>query len=241
MLFNAPQEFGQPLLLEDYVNIQQPVTTSSLSLCAVCHITASSQRCSNCKNIHYCSSQCQTCDWPQHKLLCKQFVSSQDARPSLSHRRALYLPDKSSKLSFTWLQYGNNGYPLDRQKLFPDTPIAELKTIAFYSRFLPYWIQISYDSNPHGRSLNKNECAERLLNTTSGASKWSGPLVVLVYSAEEGLEKPALDVDTSVLGPLVNYLRLRSEYEGPVFVEQPQEQWEGTELLRILGEEGEQR
>ncbi|KAJ4332462.1 hypothetical protein N0V95_009656 [Ascochyta clinopodiicola] len=192
------------------------------------------QRCSNCKNIHYCSPQCQTRDWPQHKLLCKPSVSSQDARPSPSHRRALYLPDKSSKLFLTWLQYGTNGYPLDRQRLFPDTPVAELKTIAFHNRYLPYWVQISYDSNPHNRSLRENEAAERLLGDISGALKWSGPLVVLAYSAEEGLDKPALDVDPSVLGPLVEYLRLRCEYEGPVFVEQPQERWDEAEAMRIL-------
>ena len=50
--------------------------------------------------------------------------------------------------------------------------------------------------------------------------------MAIAYSTEEGLSKPALDVDTSVLGPVVEYLRLRSEYEGLVFVEQPQE-WKG--------------
>ncbi|KAF9692203.1 hypothetical protein EKO04_009956 [Ascochyta lentis] len=237
MSSTAPQDFGQPLLLDDYVAVQQPITTTSPSLCAVCHIAASLQRCSNCKNIHYCSSQCQACDWPHHKLLCKQFVSSQGARPSSSHRRALYMPDKSSRPFFIWLQYGSNGYPIDRQNFFPGTPDADLKTIAFHNRFLPYWIQISYDSNPSGRSLNKNECAKRLTEDAPGAAKWSGPLVVLAYSAEEGLEKPALDVDTSVLGPLRDYLRLRCEYDGPVFVEQPQERWEQADLMRILGGE----
>lgn len=62
---------------------------------------------------------------------------------------------------------------------------------------------------------------------------WRGPLVVLAYSAE-GLSKPALDVEPSVLGPVVEYLGLRREYAGPVFVGQPQE-WYGKEWKKLLG------
>jgi hypothetical protein len=48
---------------------------------------------------------------------------------------------------------------------------------------------------------------------------------VLAYSEEDGLSEPALDVDPSALGPVILYLKLRSEYEGPVFVEQPQKRY----------------
>ncbi|KAF1356064.1 hypothetical protein EJ07DRAFT_130339 [Lizonia empirigonia] len=221
----ALQDFGQPLVLEDYKSIQQPVTTSSPPLCATCHTPASLQRCSTCKSMQYCSPGCQTRDWPSHRLLCKPLLSAQDTRPTPSHRRALYLPGTSSKPHFIWLQYGADGFPLDRSKCFPTTPTEEIKTIAFHNRFLPHWTQISYDSNTSRRLLNENDSVKRLLGGSSGAAKWRGPLVVLAYSVDEGLAKPALDVDTSVLGPLVEYLRLRGEYEGPVFVEQPQERW----------------
>lgn len=49
--------------------------------------------------------------------------------------------------------------------------------------------------------------------------------VGLAYDPEDGLSKPALDIDTRALGAVVSYARLRAEYEGPVFVEQPQERW----------------
>jgi hypothetical protein len=86
----------------------------------------------------------------------------------------------------------------------------------------------------------ENECVKRLLDDAVGTSTWRGPLVVLAYSAEEGLERPALDVDTTVLEPLVEYLRLRVEYEGPVFVEQPQERWGDVGWKAVL-ERGEKQ
>lgn len=65
--------------------------------------------------------------------------------------------------------------------------------------------------------------------------EWRGPLLVIAYSAEEGLSKPALDVGVEVLGPLCEYLRLRREYAGPVFVEQPQVRYGDEEWRRIVG------
>ena len=43
-----------------------------------------------------------------------------------------------------------------------------------------------------------------------------------------------MDVGVEVLGPLVEYLRLRREYNGPVFVEQPQVRYGEREWERIL-------
>jgi hypothetical protein len=47
--------------------------------------------------------------------------------------------------------------------------------------------------------------------------------VALAYDAEEGLNKPTLDMDTGTLAPVLEYRKLRAEYAGPFFVEQPQE------------------
>jgi hypothetical protein len=49
--------------------------------------------------------------------------------------------------------------------------------------------------------------------------------VALAYNAEEGLNKPALDVDLRTLRPVLECARLRAEYAGPFFVEQPQEMY----------------
>jgi len=59
----------------------------------------------------------------------------------------------------------------------------------------------------------------------------NGNVVVVAYDAVKGLSAPPLDVDTKTLRAVSGYLWLRSSYEGPIFVEQPQEkytveQWE---------------
>lgn len=60
MALNAPQDFGQPFVLEDFMPVEPPVTLTSPPLCAVCHNPVSHhQRCRGCKNINYCSKDCQ--------------------------------------------------------------------------------------------------------------------------------------------------------------------------------------
>jgi hypothetical protein len=137
-------------------------------------------------------------------------------------------------------------------KCFPRADSGQVKTVAFHNRFLPYWVQISYDCNAEGRELTPNECVKQLLANSSAAigsvtagpvqateipegTVWRGSLVVLAYSAEDGLSKPALDIDPSVLGPVVEYLSLREEYKEPIFVEQPQLRGSQADWKAVLG------
>jgi hypothetical protein len=84
--------------------------------------------------------------------------------------------------------------------------------------------------------MKPNEAVKQLLNPLAAEAvfEWRGPLLVIAYSDEEGLSKPALDVGVEVLGPLCEYLRLRREYAGPVFVEQPQVRYGGEEWGKIV-------
>jgi hypothetical protein len=46
-----------------------------------------------------------------------------------------------------------------------------------------------------------------------------GPVVALAYDPETALSAPALDVDTTIIGPLMNFVILLREYHGPIFIE----------------------
>lgn len=216
----APQDFGQPLVLEDFIPVHQAVTFTSPPLCASCHVTVTTfQRCAGCKDSNYCSRTCQTSDWARHKTVCRSFLKL--IAPSASTRRAL-LCTTESKRQFVYLSYGVDGRPIDIAKCFPDSPSEDIQTIAFHNRYLPYWIQLTYVSNLKGR---------RTLAPSIGGFR--GAVVAIAYDPEEGLSAPALNIDTKALGPVLEYATLRKDYNGPIVVEQPQRRWTDEEWKEV--------
>ena len=73
-----------------------------------------------------------------------------------------------------------------------------------------------------------------ITNNTAIQHAFRGPVVALAYDAEEGLSIPALDVDTTILSPVLEYARLRADYVGPIFVEQPQERYTEEEWNDVM-------
>ena len=59
--------------------------------CPTCFKEADLFMCSRCEDIFYCSRQCQTADWPIHKLLCEK-LSRYQQRPRADHIRAIVFP-----------------------------------------------------------------------------------------------------------------------------------------------------
>jgi hypothetical protein len=163
-------------------------------------------------------------DWEQHKLVCKPFAKS--TSPGPNHRRALFFSPDKTRASFVWLEYGTDGTPFNVSSCFANIPKKDIKTIAFHNRFLPYWIQLSYDSNlDASRAMGNNPLMQHAFR---------GPVVAIAYDPEGGLSQPALDVDTATLAPVRDYAKLRVEYGGPIFVEQPQERYTEEEWTSIV-------
>jgi hypothetical protein len=202
----ATQDFGYPLVLEDYIPL--PPSITAVNLCAVCQ-TPFASCCSKCKNIRYCTSTCQSLDWArQHKLVCKPYLAALTQRPCPSSRRVIYFPADSAKPVFAYLSFGEKGEVYGMENFFPD---GETKKLSFHNRNVPYFIQLTYDTNPLGkRELPGNKSLGR---------PFRGPVVALAYDPEKGLSGPAEDVDTTILGPLGEFVRLMREYNGPVFIE----------------------
>jgi hypothetical protein len=126
-------------------------------------------------------------------------------------RRVLYFPVDSAKPIFSVLAFDEEGTVSGLEHHFPSVPAQEIKKLSFHNRYLPYFIQINYDTNAHGeRALAENK---------SLRLPFRGPIVVLAYDLEVALSGPALNADTTIMGPLMDYLKLWREYDGPKFVE----------------------
>ncbi|KAG9188594.1 hypothetical protein G6011_07299 [Alternaria panax] len=223
----TPQDFGYPLMLEDYISVSSPITDVA-DLCAACHTPDAKNKCSRCKNIRYCSPACQKRSWDtHHKLVCKAYANVTREYISRALRRVLYFPEKVHKPLFSILAFDEEGTVGDLEHYFPGVPAQEIKKLSFHDRYLPYFVQINYDTNPHGeRALTENKSFGR---------PFRGPIVVLAYDLETALSGPALNADTTMMGPLMDYVKLCREYDGPKFIEQPQQKYTKSELEDIMG------
>jgi hypothetical protein len=74
------------------------------SLYAMC-TQQSTQKCSGCKSIRYCSQTCQKKDWPTHKLVCKDYLPSLLTQPSKDYFSVIYFPFNEDKPRSAWMRY----------------------------------------------------------------------------------------------------------------------------------------
>ncbi|KAI1341081.1 hypothetical protein F5Y15DRAFT_414203 [Xylariaceae sp. FL0016] len=83
---------------------------SSPGTCAMC-CKPNAKACGNCHATWYFSRECQSSDWPTHKLLCKQF-RDQGPRPSADHYRAIVLPVEDTGPKLVWHAYNDGAFSL---------------------------------------------------------------------------------------------------------------------------------
>ena len=216
----SPQNHGTPHILEDYMPVPAPTRSSPPTSCATCHASSAPNLCSSCRNTRYCSVACQKSDWTSsHKFVCKLYTASLAQRPHPHARRALFCPVSGTKPSFIYLpppypSPSSSSADSEENPLtpfFPNTPSIDLSTLSFHNRQLPYFIQIIYDANPHStRALHVNKTLGPPLR---------GAIVVRAFDPEVGLSGMPWDVCVRGWGVLGEYVKLRREYVGVVFVE----------------------
>ncbi|CAG5172686.1 uncharacterized protein ALTATR162_LOCUS7508 [Alternaria atra] len=142
-------------------------------------------------------------------------------------RHVLYFPETSTEPIFSMLAFDEQGTVGGLEHHFTGASAQEIKRLSFHNCYLPYFVQINYDTNfRRERALAENK---------SFGLPFRGPVVVLTYDLEIALSGPALNVDTTIMGPLMDYVKLCHEYDGPKFIEQPQQRYTKSELEDIMG------
>ncbi|GAB1310631.1 hypothetical protein MFIFM68171_00841 [Madurella fahalii] len=74
------------------------------SMCIMCQSdTGDSGRCTGCLSVSYCSKQCQSTDWPAHRLLCPVYLAFMRSRPSSLHRLGIWFPRDTERPALVWI------------------------------------------------------------------------------------------------------------------------------------------
>jgi hypothetical protein len=179
--------------------------------------------CTSCKNISYCSPECQQADWLVHQSVCEVFQAFSTApRPAPNMRKVIvFLPgNMEPQLLWAPVRDGSNGgetmWPADfveDPKHVSWTPIETLKN-GWTDMDLGYAMQVFHDDG----FLSKYPRGDpALFAATQGldAAGWCGPIMVCCQSlpdaqyanqenTHEGVE--ILDMDALAFSHLASFL-----------------------------------
>ena len=182
--------------------------------------------CGGCKDISYCSPECQQADWHAHKTMCKTFKDFAQPAPAANMRRIVVFLPNEKKPRFMWAPVKRNysghdleGYPLapwgdvDKPSVIDvDYLMRPTDTVlnAWTSKPLGYAIQVQYDDDFSARYTDRNQA---VASATQGmdAVGWRGPIIAYCGTLRGG-DFDALDIvkihdmDTRAYSHLVAYL-----------------------------------
>lgn len=182
--------------------------------------------CGGCKDISYCSPECQQADWHVHKLLCKSFKDFAQPAPAANMRRiVVFLPDEK-KPRFMWAPVRRNysgcdlkGKPLAPWEDIDKTSVIDVEhlmgprdttTNAWTGQPLGYAIQILFDDDFKANYSDRNQA---VVSATKGMDEaaWRGPIIACCGTLRGGDFNAAdivkiHDMDTRAYSHLVAYL-----------------------------------
>ncbi|KAH0352889.1 hypothetical protein KCU81_g1751, partial [Aureobasidium melanogenum] len=196
-----------------------PPSVTMDNLCAVCPRPGT--LCSGCKNIRYCSHAHQKQDWEMHWTVCKQFSELGD-RPSRDMRRVIYFDTPLGEHpKFKWL-------PLIFGEDYEQPDWESEKLLGPGD---PAWTRVDFSKNSvNDKELHhtiflvhlvvRGSCRQSdakfndsVYDITKGATtNLMGPIVAYGvlepdYDADELEPERCIDLDTTDLKAIVNYLQ----------------------------------
>jgi len=138
-----------------------------LSKCMNCgKFDESTQKCSGCYHVFYCSTKCQRNDWPNHKKICKMENSS---KKSLKNKR-IALQNHVDNIT----KFVNNNVVLDLEPLADK--LAADKKIAILNGLVP--VPLSYDDGDQSPLKSQDRDAQIL------RIHWASGLDILPFMPE---------------------------------------------------------
>lgn len=161
---------------------------------------AATKFCAGCKDISYCSAECQQADWSVHKLLCKT-LKDFTRPPASSHnlRRVIaFLPDEQKPL-FKWAPvtrelayYDAKGHPhfwegIDKTTVTDKLDVCtarDIVTNAWNGEPLGYDIQVVFDDNFKAKYAGKNKAVAAATQGMDDVG-WRGPIIAYCSTLPE--------------------------------------------------------
>lgn len=177
---------------------------SNMNACTLCG-KADALLCLQCKNARYCSKECQTSDWPLHKLLCTQFKHfDHTKRPSDDAVTAILFPVNESKPKLVWL---NNELNVRMHLSSTDSPhIISLNINERLDRRLIPTLNICHRSKYLCDGSNPNKAVSKILYLTSGTHhEWRGPVLVFANDDIEESRPGIKDITSTDFRHAIDY------------------------------------
>ena len=203
-------------------------------LCPRC-LNPATSLCTGCKNIKYCSPECQQADRPSHKFLCRTYenFTQPPATPGM-RRIVVFLPDEKVP-RFTWvpvsIRIGGRYHENERRS--EDVEMVDVVDImegqvykaeytcknAWTGEPLSRTIKVVFDENFSANYESKNQAVQAATQGMDDVG-WRGPIIAFCGSlggGEYGLDlEKVYDMDmetySHVVGFLIGYRNKTTEH-----------------------------
>jgi hypothetical protein len=170
-------------------------TADAQHICPRCTEVAT-KLCGGCKEIGYCSLECQQADWPVQKNLCKSFQDFAGPRPAPEMRRVVVFHPEEKKPRFMWAPLLHDEWGWGCGRVCPADLLdyhsnnitwkaLETRKNIWTGKDLGYAIQMWFDDNWCNNFSDTNYAVVATTQDQDPA-KWSGPIVVTCQTLARG-------------------------------------------------------
>lgn len=174
------------------------------------------RKCTRCKNIIYCSTDCQKADWKTHKLLCQTYSKFNfRTRPSPFHLLAILLPENDTKPKLIWIncpmfgegnRFGSRSYRLADTEPLLGAPMSNA-CIEYNPRLdmeLTETLRFDFRENFLSDGSGINQCV-RAMTDAGTPAYWRGPIIVYIMGGEGNSSAGMTDMALSDFRHVVDY------------------------------------